>query len=495
MPDSNTACFKDEPVASSQQGACPKDPPPAKSKVLSGFFAVRMDGAPPKGKKGPVDVNLVKTKSAIVGSKLCLVIDTSDLKGGSVTVEILGGDDAAIVAKDAALTVLEGGAEKTSLTAKVGNWAEDKNIKNAAAYTNKAVIELELKPETLEKTKEWRANIGKATDKKALFHLKVTATGGTDTEYTTEDDTLASPDKEKSIFLNKKDQHFELYACFCNKEFTEADIRAIYADKKLFTVKCPLPADKKTYEAFTKELNTAMKDHSMSTCLRKAHFLAQIQAESDRLNTTVEYASGDDYDKFTHEDDYNNYTLFKKHQKDPKNPYKAFDTAAVRRGYNRYLECDDHGHKEKGDGPKYKGRGLIQLTWKDTYQAYFNAIGKAKLIDTPEQLGSDLHLACDSAGWYWNSRSSLGNLNGFADKDDLMAITLGVNGSVHAERTHYGERKKNLKSFLDIMKVKEACQTQNVTAKTIGEYKLATSAIAGYKYGKNNKAAIEKLDD
>src|SRR6218665_1675028 len=97
--------------------------------------------------------------------------------------------------------------------------------------------------------------------------------------------------------VKKKEEEKNDGKCFCEKEFSVDDIKSFYKSKNLFTHKdCPLPADQKTYIEFTKALNKAMKDNNINTCLRKAHFLAQIETESDRLNTTIEYASGWDYD-------------------------------------------------------------------------------------------------------------------------------------------------------------------------------------------------------
>ncbi len=61
-----------------------------------------------------------------------------------------------------------------------------------------------------------------------------------------------------------------------------------------------------------------MKDNNINTCLRKAHFLAQIETESDRLNTTMEYASGWDYDHSTHQEGYDSFKPYANYKKDKK---------------------------------------------------------------------------------------------------------------------------------------------------------------------------------
>lgn len=275
--------------------------------------------------------------------------------------------------------------------------------------------------------------------------------------------------------------------CFCVKDFTEEDIKSFYNSKKLFSAKnCPLPNEIKTYTAFTDALNKAMKDNNIDTCLKKAHFLAQIETESDRLNTTMEYASGWDYDSSTHLDGYNKYKLYLDNIKKKKdNPYLVNNTKELKRSYNRYKECLSHGHNSKGDGPKYKGKGLIQLTWKDTYEKYFNHLGKPKLIETPEVVANDLSFTCDSAGWFWDDRQ----LGGYADKDDLIFISVRINGGLNG----FEHRKSNVKSIIKLMKISENCTTNKL--KTIGTYKYDTSNIKNLKWGKKNKSKIEKFDD
>ena len=147
------------------------------------------------------------------------------------------------------------------------------------------------------------------------------------------------------------------------------------------------------------QLNTTMHRYAITSPLRKAHFLAQVGHESDGFNTNEEYASGADYEWRT-----------------------------------------DLGNTKSGDGVRFKGRGLIQVTGRANYGECGRALG-VDLISNPQRLG-DYDLACLSAGWYWDSR----NLNNFADRDDILAITKIINGGTNglADRQSYLARAKRV---------------------------------------------------
>jgi putative chitinase len=82
------------------------------------------------------------------------------------------------------------------------------------------------------------------------------------------------------------------------------------------------------------------------------------------------------------------------------------------------------GNTEDGDGAKYIGRGLIQLTGKDNYKAFGDAIGE-DLVANP-QLVEEPRYAALSAGWFWNKRG----LNALADLTpmDITTMTVRING-------------------------------------------------------------------
>jgi len=133
-----------------------------------------------------------------------------------------------------------------------------------------------------------------------------------------------------------------------------------------------------------KSLNETFNKYQIDSNLRQCHFLAQILHESGSFQYTKELASG-----------------------------KAYEGRK------------DLGNFNLGDGQKYKGRGLIQITGKFNYQALSNELN-ADFIEHPDLL-EKFPYACLSAGWYWNSR----NLNELADNDDFLMITKKINGGVN----------------------------------------------------------------
>jgi putative chitinase len=87
-----------------------------------------------------------------------------------------------------------------------------------------------------------------------------------------------------------------------------------------------------------------------------------------------------------------------------------------------YASRMGNGDEASGDGWKYRGRGLIQLTGKNNYasfsmQADNNALVEPDLVTQPE-------LAVDSAGWFWTTN----RLNQLADTGDVRAVSRRVNG-------------------------------------------------------------------
>jgi putative chitinase len=99
------------------------------------------------------------------------------------------------------------------------------------------------------------------------------------------------------------------------------------------------------------------------------------------------------------------------------------------------------GNTEEGDGAKYIGRGLIQLTGKENYKNCSDGIG-VDLVANPDLL-SDPQYAALSAGWFWNKR----NLNASSDLMDIVGMTKKINGGVIGLE----DRKAKINKVLDIL--------------------------------------------
>jgi putative chitinase len=87
-----------------------------------------------------------------------------------------------------------------------------------------------------------------------------------------------------------------------------------------------------------------------------------------------------------------------------------------------YANRMGNGPEESGDGYKFCGRGLIQLTGRNNYQAFADS-----LQITPEEVSEYLGTfegAAQSACWFWESN----NLNQYADKGDILTMTKRING-------------------------------------------------------------------
>lgn len=103
-------------------------------------------------------------------------------------------------------------------------------------------------------------------------------------------------------------------------------------------------------------------------------------------------------------------------------------------GSDRYLARYDTGslalrlgNTADGDGQRYRGRGLIQVTGRYNYQACSRALfGDERLLEQPELLEEPCW-ACESAAWFWQSRG----LNALADQAEFNRITRLINGGLN----------------------------------------------------------------
>lgn len=91
----------------------------------------------------------------------------------------------------------------------------------------------------------------------------------------------------------------------------------------------------------------------------------------------------------------------------------------------RYEGRADLGNTRQGDGYRYRGRGLIQITGRANYTQAGVALG-ADLVAHPELLESPA-MAARSAAWFWSAHGC----NALADAGDFIALTRRINGGIN----------------------------------------------------------------
>ena len=167
-------------------------------------------------------------------------------------------------------------------------------------------------------------------------------------------------------------------------------------------------------------LDTALR-YQINTPLRLSHWLAQLLFESGSLKYTEELASGAAYEN------------------------------------RRSL-----GNTQPGDGRRYKGRGLFQITGKHNYSRYGKFAG-FDAVAHPERLAS-LPYAVDSAGWFW-AHGTPQDLNRIADKDNVVLVTKLINGG-HNGLASRRRHLRNAKEAIEVLGAKRVQQALNA----IGSY-------------------------
>jgi putative chitinase len=108
-----------------------------------------------------------------------------------------------------------------------------------------------------------------------------------------------------------------------------------------------------------------------------------------------------------------------------------------------YANRMGNGDEASGDGFRYCGRGLIQLTGKDNYSWFAASIGISP--DEASEYLQTFEGAAQSACWFWESN----NLNAFADVGDILTMTKRINGGTIGLE----DRKKHYEHALHVLGV------------------------------------------
>jgi putative chitinase len=117
---------------------------------------------------------------------------------------------------------------------------------------------------------------------------------------------------------------------------------------------------------------------------------------------------------------------------------KYFPTDALAAAYQRqpmkianrvYANRMGNGPESSGDGWKYRGRGALQLTGKDNYQAFANYIGRPEVMDNPDLVAGEL--CFESALWFFDKNKLWGICDQGTGDNAILALTKRINGGTH----------------------------------------------------------------
>jgi len=189
---------------------------------------------------------------------------------------------------------------------------------------------------------------------------------------------------------------------------------------------CP-EASADIIEKIAPALDKHAPDAGITTLLRRSHLIAQLAHESAGFRRLVENL---------------NYSPSRIAQVWPRLAKRADKLAHKPEALANaaYANKIGNGDEASGDGWRYRGRGLIQLTGRDNYRAASAQLGLS-LPSNPDQ-AAEPDTAVQIALWFWRSRAC----NVAADLDDVEAVTRKINGGINglADREHLTERAKRI---------------------------------------------------
>ena len=214
------------------------------------------------------------------------------------------------------------------------------------------------------------------------------------------------------------------------KENEKIKLTWLFLRETLYKVNSNL--NKNDCDYYYEALNKILPQYEINTKLRVCHFLAQVLHESGHLKYKSENL---------------NYSA-----KALRSVFgKYFKTDEIAKAYERkpekianrvYANRMGNSNEASGDGYKFRGRGLIQLTGANNYKICGQDLG-LDLVKNPDLIISDPEICVKTACWFWNKN----NLNQYADKDDIKTITKRINGGENG----LSDREANLKKAKAIL--------------------------------------------
>ena len=208
-------------------------------------------------------------------------------------------------------------------------------------------------------------------------------------------------------------------------------------------------------DAVVDALNRVLPDYGITTKNQVACFIGQTAHESGEFNVLKENL---------------NYSAEGLNKVWP----KRFPSVEAAKPYNRnpekiankvYADRMGNGNEASGEGFKYRGRGVIQLTGKENYTKFSKSCGKS--LDDTVSFCETIEGAVASGAFFWQTN----NLNRFCDKLDHTGLTKAINGGTHGLDDRINKSKKALTAldFDTLKKVQSPAAKPVKTEEPTGE--------------------------
>ncbi len=461
------------PVCAVANSFCAAEQEPVQGRVLKAYFAdldeqmhIRQDG---KKKATTYTASFRRVAQAVPGRRIWLIVETTGLEG--VTLEIVlrcaRGDK--LLDKDAAVTVVHGGVEKGAITTAIGGWTGGGRYQQTETYGNWAIAELQIGPLALPDRKDWAKLLESCTDHQALVYVEIRARTGIPVTYANEDPGRGGNTHDRSVFMNEDGKHLQVLSC-CRADITVGQLKQIFPGAPADKIQGVADEFNRSYTVDGRQQKLFELFH-IDTCLRRAHFFAQAKVESKRGTSELIGAFQGENLNYGIERLLKKFSCFS----NPKFPELSGRAYEIGGGPYTYLDpvskaeiqipasqkpdpkaianiiyADKYkgvrfrlGNVQDGDGWKFRGRGLLQITGRYNYgqvqQNLERMLSVRVELESEEDFSALQAVGTGACDWY--IRAAARHADKGSNDSVVDAITAAINlatDSYAARRTAFG---------------------------------------------------------
>lgn len=114
---------------------------------------------------------------------------------------------------------------------------------------------------------------------------------------------------------------------------------------------------------------------------------------------------------------------------------KAYERNKIKIANRVYANRMGNGDEKSGDGWKYRGRGIIQITGRDNYRLFAYATNNLAVIENPDLVLSSLDFIVSTGIWFWNNR----NLDKYSSVETVTRLINGGLNGIEERRSLYNK--------------------------------------------------------